>query len=381
MGSLSGTLAAFGVVDVLQLLASTGASGVLRITGAERAVVFCADGCVTRAASRADDGLGAALVQAGLLGAAELDAAAANGGSGLADALRGLTGADAERLERILRHRTEEALFEIGGWREGEFQLDPDGAHVLGEVFRYPIADLLAAVAARTASWPAVQALVPSLDAVVEPTPGPAGEDGQLLLTRAQFRVLTAIDGSRTVREVALKLGDGIFETTRALSGLVEGGLVAFGPERPMAATVPASQTTVAGAVPAALATAPAAPSVANGARATVPANGVAAANGTNGAVNGGGATPRNGAALNGAPANGSAVNGAAKGSARLAPSATVDLTAAAPPPPAAVPVAGAAVPGLPTEFATGDGRPDRGLVLKLLSAVKELQVTDERQA
>lgn len=371
MTVLSGDLAGFPVVEVLRLLAATGAGGALRVDGPDRGVVFCRGGAVTRVVSRAADGLERAVARSGLLpapDAARLDA----GGEELAEVLRS-HGAD-PALEQFLRHRTEEALFEIARWREGTFVLDPDGTHALGETFAYPLDELLDRVADRERAWPTIEATVGSLDTAVEAVIGVAGDDESVTLTRAQFRVVAAVDGQRSVRELASSLGDGLFETARAVAGLVDAGLARFGAERPVPAATPAA---VDGAVPAA-GLAPSAPAgtvlatvVAGAGTAEPVPPRIAAVNGSanghaNGVVNGvvnGHANGSLGAAHEGTPANGIG---------RLLPS----RAAAAGDQPADP--AAPALAGLPTEFAVGGARPDRGMVLKLLSAVKELAVTEE---
>lgn len=392
MNNLNGSLETFSAVDILHLLARTGARGALHLRNTTNAVgvVFCAEGAVTLAARRPTDGVGDTLVRAGFLTPDELKAATseADAGSGLARTLA-TKGTDPERLLGYLRHQTEEALFELAQWVEGAFDFQADAVHGLDEAFRYPIEDLLAAVEKRNQSWARLQEQLPSLDAPVAHVVMLPGDDDQLSITRSQYRVLSAINGQRTARNLADHLGDGIYETCRVLGGLHGAGLIRFGPEGDGGgpAPAPASATRDAAVLDLSVGTMQSAAKEAQpaAARRAEPAA-AAARNGVNGHGATSVAAPSTPAATNGKDAQIRSLNGHSNGHANGHSNGSAN---GHPSTPNGAPSTGASgtvasvpfrsMPGAPdVSFQAPGEKPDRAVLLKLLSAVKDLEVSEK---
>jgi hypothetical protein len=76
-------------------------------------------------------------------------------------------------------------------------------------------------------AWPAVEAVVPSFDQRLELVDDLA--DDSVTLSRAAFRVLTLVDGTRTVRQVARELGRSVVVVGPMVKELIEQGALRLG--------------------------------------------------------------------------------------------------------------------------------------------------------
>jgi len=234
---LWGALDTFRADDILGLVGRASATGVLRFLGPETAgAVFCNDGDVTFATTDSARDLVSILTDGGFL---RPDGAVTDTTSLALELRRGEV--DAQALHEFVRQHTEDATFELALWETGEFRFEEGTDHTLQDAFRYPIGSLLVSVRARRSEWNSFKTVLPSTDVVVMQVPARGGDDGDLTLSRAQWRLLVAVDGRRTVRALAGELGLGLFATCKLVFGLMEQGLLAVndtpsihldGPER-----------------------------------------------------------------------------------------------------------------------------------------------------
>lgn len=195
--------------------------------GDDTGVVYIHDGEVTFASLRAGDTLGEALVGSGLLAADTWRTVIEEADERpLGEALVWSGALDADRLRAFLQHHVEESLFDQLRWSQGEFQFRVGEDHPLGHAFSFDVATLLTQVEARVELWNAIVQRIPSVDAVVDKVRTlPAGHN-EVTLTADEWRLVVAVDGRRSVSELARSLGQGTFQTCYALHGLVEAELV-----------------------------------------------------------------------------------------------------------------------------------------------------------
>jgi hypothetical protein len=323
----AGTLDTVSVTEVLGLMAKRGKSGALHLWGPSTGVVELLEGDVAFATARADDDLGSELVRVGFLTEDDWQEAivSADAARHVAGVLR-RRGVDPGRLHAHVRKQTEEAIWELDRWW-GEFSFEPTSDDPLAGAFRHPIPSLLVSVRRRDSAWVELQKVVPSTDHLIATAPVTPGDDEELTLSRSQYRLLTSVDGTRSVAQLAADLGGGLFRTCELVAGLVQAGLLVV-QER---STEPA---VVAGT------------RVAAHERVLVGA--------------GGGAfepAPID-LAVGPVPAAGPSYAGYDPAPAGVAPSAPA-------------PAGGAGLPGV--EFVSHREQPARDLILRLLSAVKEL--------
>jgi hypothetical protein len=226
---LTGDLGEFAVRDLLALVGRAGATGALVLHAAGDARIHCAGGAVTFAALRPDVSLADVLVATRFLDADQWTEAAATAdpATAVAEALAA-NGADPVRLAGVLQGRTEEAVFELDLVRHGRFTFEPGADHLLGDAFRFAIGDVLTAVEARRRRWGALVDRIGSLDHVVAPeATGELGEaDDELVLNRTQFRVLAAAARHLPVATLARVLDLGLFATAELVAGLLDQGLL-----------------------------------------------------------------------------------------------------------------------------------------------------------
>ena len=228
--SFQGTLDLFGLADILRLLAASGKDGLLalRRDGASGGI-WLVDGGVAWAATRpgpeplARRLLGLGAVEPGVMATALREAA--EGGS-LAALLQQSGAVAPERLREIAREHLADELFDLARWPDGSFDfeqganppesLDPAAA----------VDDLLAETERRLAAWPEIAGKVPGRAALLSIPSRPA-DARPMTVDPAEWRLLAAVGGSRTVASLVEETGQGEFQTCQALAAMVERGLLA----------------------------------------------------------------------------------------------------------------------------------------------------------
>ena len=229
---LEGTLDAFSLPDIFQLLSFTKKTGTLHLRReAAHGAVHLRDGAVTGA--RADMGrqeLGRRLLGAGLIDD-EVLASAAEDLAGepslsLAQLLaeKGELAADAVR--ELAAEQAHDAVFSLLRWPDGEFAFvvdepDPDD---LGASL--PVESVVTEGQRRIAAWAELVESVPAPDAVVRVNPAPAAEP---VADRDEWALLSLVDGRRTVTDLVTLSGRGEYAVVCALAGLVSRGLLLVG--------------------------------------------------------------------------------------------------------------------------------------------------------
>jgi hypothetical protein len=257
---LEGTLDAFSLPDIFQLLSYTKKTGTLHLRrDAQHGVVHLRDGAVT--GGRGDvrcQALGRRLVGAGLVGddalADAVEQVLDEPGSGLGKALVAAAGVDAELARALAAEQATDAVFELLRWESGEFtfvvdEADPDD---LGAAL--PVEQVVAEGRRRLETWQALTVKVPSPTAVVTLTAAPATDP---VLSREEWALLSLLDGHRTVADLVLLSGTGEYVVVSALADLAERGLVTVG-ERAEGVTAVAQRQQLLAALESGAATPPA---------------------------------------------------------------------------------------------------------------------------
>jgi hypothetical protein len=228
---LEGTLDAFNLSDILQLLSSTNKTGVLHLRcGDGHATVHLREGAVSGARSDAGrQALGRRMIGAGLVDdealAAAIEQVVDEPGMGLGRALAG-GGLQQALVVQAATEQVTDAVFELLSWHNGEFtfvmdELDPDD---LG--MSVPVEEVLAEGRRRLESWAELAAVLPSSASVLSLSPCP---DGDPAVTREQWVLLSLVDGVRTVSELVALSGRGEYLVVSLLAVLLERGLLVVG--------------------------------------------------------------------------------------------------------------------------------------------------------
>lgn len=234
---LEGTLDAFSLPDIFQLLSFTKKTGTLHLHRMRdsdsplHGAVHLREGAVTGArADVARQELGRRLLGSGLVDDEALAAAAeelANDSTlSLAQLLAEKGGLDVEQVKDVATEQATDAVFSLLRWNDGEFafvvdEKDPDdlGASI-------PVDEVVAEGQRRLAAWAELVEQVPAPDAVVTVNPVPAADPAA---SRDEWALLSMVDGQRTVADLVSLSGRGEYAVVSALAGLVSKGLLVVG--------------------------------------------------------------------------------------------------------------------------------------------------------
>lgn len=225
--TLEGSLEAFSLPDIFQLLSFTKKTGALHITGpAAKGIVYFATGSVTGAASDVSrQALGRRLVGAGLLDDAQLAAAleTVSDEVGLGKAVHDAGSVDDGVLHEQVVEQATDAVFDLLRWSRGDFafladELNPDDLGV-----SLNVEEVIAEGRRRLEEWETLTRAVPAPDAVVGVVLVPHEDTS---VTPEEWSLLALADGHRTVADLVRLTGRGEFVTVRTLAALVDRKLV-----------------------------------------------------------------------------------------------------------------------------------------------------------
>jgi hypothetical protein len=229
---LEGTLDAFSLPDIFQLLSYTKKTGSLHLRrDGQHGVVHLRDGAVT--GGRGDvarQALGRRLVGAGLVDDDTLADAAEQvldtPGTGLGKTLVDSGKLDVEAARALAAEQVQDAVFELLRWEGGEFAFvvdepDPDDVGTA-----LPVEEVVAEAQRRLTAWSALAEQIPSMDAVVAVVPSPSADP---VLSREEWALLALVSGTRSVNDLVALSGTGEYVVVSALAALAERGLVVVG--------------------------------------------------------------------------------------------------------------------------------------------------------
>jgi hypothetical protein len=224
-----GTLDAFSLPDIFQLLSFTRKTGTLHVRrDGGHGTVHVLDGEVTGARGDvARQALGRRLVGSGLVAddalALAVEQLAEEPGAGLGRVLADLGSLPDGAARELAAEQAVDGVFDLLRWVEGEYsfiigELDPDDLGV-----RLPVEQVVGEGRRRLDVWAGLTSTVPAADAVVSLAPVP-GEPP--VLTVDEWQLLALVDGRRTVADLVDLSGRGDFAIVGALAALVDRGLL-----------------------------------------------------------------------------------------------------------------------------------------------------------
>ncbi|MGZ6804416.1 MAG: DUF4388 domain-containing protein [Nocardioidaceae bacterium] len=224
---LEGSLDAFGLPDIFQLLSYTKKTGGLHLrNGAVEGVVFFASGAVTGAS--ADCGrqtLARRVVGRGGVDDVALEAAVARAADGVGVA-RGLLDAgavDGELVRQAASEQAVDAVHDLLGWPEGDFAFSVDEVNPDDVGVELATEQVVAEAAGLTETADAAAGEIPSYDLVLGmPVVAPA----DLAMDADEWALVALADGRRDVAEIIELTGCGPVTVVSALAGLVRRGLL-----------------------------------------------------------------------------------------------------------------------------------------------------------
>lgn len=227
---LEGTLDTFTLTEILRLLASTRKTGCLHVRGRQdQGRVWLRDGEVQHAALGGRSlTLSRRLVGAGLVTVDDIRQALPPEGDELQLSTRLVEEGvlEADTVEALRRQQIEDAAFDLMRWDAGTFRFDSTADELT--VPAMSVEDLLEDCRRRLDEWEDLRSALPDRNAVIGLTPALADARDQVELSLAadEWRLLTLVDGRRTVGQLAELSGQGEFRTCTLLIGLVNAGLL-----------------------------------------------------------------------------------------------------------------------------------------------------------
>jgi hypothetical protein len=227
---LEGSLDAFSLPDVYQLLSLTKKSGGLHLVSGQAAgVVYFEEGAVTGACSDASkQPLARRLVGLAACDDAALRRAVERAVSeeiGVARALAESSAVEPELLSRLAMEQTVDAVFDLLRWSDGDFAFGINEPNPDDVGLAVPADQVVAEATSRRETWDAVSRVVPSPDVILT-MPVVIAEDPSL--SRDEWALLALIDGQRTVGDLVEVSGAGQFSVVSALAALVQRGMLAL---------------------------------------------------------------------------------------------------------------------------------------------------------
>jgi Flp pilus assembly protein TadD len=234
--AIEGPLRELNIHDVFQLLDLGRKTGALRVTSELRqnsGVVHFERGAVIAAHIASNPHpLGELLQRAGKLREEDLARARAIQQAGdprrLGEILIAIEAITRRELERCVRAQAEEVVFELMSWSEGYFSfiegtVDPRGLEAVASISTEA---LLMEAARRIDEWSRIEARIPHLGVVPRIKPAEDGAGAPLDLVPFEWEVLAAVDGQRSVRDLADAVGRSDFDVARTIYGLASAGII-----------------------------------------------------------------------------------------------------------------------------------------------------------
>ena len=233
--ALRGSLKDFSLPDVFQLIQLSRKSGILRIKrpDAEGSIWFREGDVFFAQSNWRRELLGQRLVAgqkitpSALARALELRGAEPPGGRRLGQILVDEGYITQQTLEAFVQEQIQDTIFDIMRWDEGEFDFE-----VLPEVIQEDIGlsvsveNIVMEGSRRLEEWERIRKRVPSTDMVFRMSTAPGEGTFEISLKPSEWNLLLLVDGTRSVRDLAVATRHTDFEVARTVYGLFSAGLL-----------------------------------------------------------------------------------------------------------------------------------------------------------
>jgi|Deesub1362A_J573_1020465.scaffolds.fasta_scaffold00154_19 hypothetical protein len=119
----------------------------------------------------------------------------------------------------------EVAMAKIMQWKEGLFEFLPGNSSSKSTI-NLPIPNLLLDIARKIDEWKVVEKVIPSFESIFEIEPNPDTDVDEIELTPNEWKILSRVDGNKSIKEIAMSLSMDQFETAKIFYGLATSGLI-----------------------------------------------------------------------------------------------------------------------------------------------------------
>lgn len=233
--ALEGAIEHVPLGDVFELLRHQRQTGTLEITNGRDAVTVCfSQGAIDLAlerSSRPEFRIGRYAVEEGLVDEDELERVLASRSGPrhlLGTYLVKIGYLRNEDLTRLLVRQTSELVYEALRWRRGRYQFSRLAARPEAALARLaiPVSTVLMEGLRRVDEWRLVEEQLRSFDEIFRPDHDAIARIDRARLSREERTVLDAVDGKRSVREVAAQTRMGSFDVGKIVYQLVTARLI-----------------------------------------------------------------------------------------------------------------------------------------------------------
>jgi hypothetical protein len=203
---IEGPLRELGIHDVFQLLDLSRKTGVLRVLSELRddeGLVYFDNGRVVQASIRSRGPAG--------------------------DFVPDRLGRSQREIDRQLKKHIERVVFDLMSWSEGFFSFEERTRGEMSVESRVTVSteSLLMEGARRFDEWSRIADVIPNVDIVPELAPIDPERDGSMLdLLPHEWQVLSLIDGTRALRDIALAIPRDEFDVAKVAYGLATTGII-----------------------------------------------------------------------------------------------------------------------------------------------------------
>ncbi|MFH1699982.1 MAG: DUF4388 domain-containing protein [Candidatus Zixiibacteriota bacterium] len=230
---LSGNLKTVSFSDVLQLLSTGKKTGVLTVAmGARKKEIAFSGGNIISAISvnANEDLLGNLLLKRGRINKKDLERAISlhkSSGRALGATLIDMQLFDKDEVSECLRMQIEEIVYNLFSWVDGEFSF-AEGESPKNATFLVNLStmNIIMEGTRRIDEWLEIQKVLPPNDILLRVRLTPKVKTEEITLSLDEFKILTLINGERTLPEIIEVSPVGEFPTCRALYRLILGSLV-----------------------------------------------------------------------------------------------------------------------------------------------------------
>ncbi len=243
--ALVGNIRDFGLSDFLYLVDRGYKTGGLHLTHEqETALLFFEKGKLVMASRKPDDEKADLLVRLGLIKQDQLDAArqalsASGNGVTLTQVIIDQQIIEQEQLQTGLLTHTEESVYGLFGWPEGEFRFEQNqrpAADLPTMPVPVSVENLIMEGVRRIDEWGRIKDRIPSTDMIVKFIDQPGEKAKGVKLAAEEWRVFARINGKDSLAEIAQKTSLSEFDVCRIVYGFLTAGLVdVMKKPRPMA--------------------------------------------------------------------------------------------------------------------------------------------------
>jgi hypothetical protein len=231
--SLTGNLKTVSFPDILQLLATGKKTGLLEVsTSARQKEVAFREGNIIYASAinSSEDLFGNLLLKRGKLSKADLERAIAlhkQTGRQLGTTLVDMNLFEKEEILECLKLQIEEIVYNLFSWQEGEFKFVENVApKKMPFNIELNTMNVIMEGTRRIDEWVEIQKVLPPDDIMLKLNTSPKTKKDELTLTLDEFRMMTLIDGEKTLPELIEASPMGEFVSCRALYKLIVSNLV-----------------------------------------------------------------------------------------------------------------------------------------------------------